>query len=196
MLAQRTALEKLGYTLAAQSEKDTVAIRRKWYWECLLTNLTFILYVREVDTLTAAMIEADTNRMIAQAPQWDPSSLPRGFQKGRAVIAVYLAGQVAPDAVQLCNKSQKPRFASFFFPAALDRSTNRPYYLHTTPLWGGVYYGKFRYAVQRLIDPANAPEKEPLSIYGLVVEGLMALILLCSFASCIGSLIYALSSGY
>jgi len=41
-----------------------------------------------------------------------------------------------------------------------------------------VYYGKFRYPTNRLLDPQTAPEKAPLSGSGAVFLAVMAVLFL------------------
>lgn len=171
---KRPELEKLGYAIISQSENEIIGVRRKWFWDCLATNLTMVIFVQTIESLTAAQINEDATRMIAQARDLDPSPLPLGFQKGRAIISVYFAGKVESDAQLLCSSPQKLRYATMFFPAAVDQSTHNVYYLRTTPFWGSFYYGKLRYPVQRLLESAKAPEREPASISGIIF-GLMML---------------------
>ena len=191
---QRAELEKLGYAILSQTDDEIIAVRRKWFWDCIATNLTMVLFVQAVETLTAARIEADAARMIARAKEADPSSLPLGFQHGRAVVLVYLAGRVEPDAQLLCSSSQKMRFSVMFFPAALDQSSGRAYYLRSTPFWGSLYFGKLRYPVQRLLEPAAAPEHEPASVYGIVLGVFMLALFIAVVCGCLGSSLLTLLS--
>jgi hypothetical protein len=189
---QRTELEKLGYAIISQTENEIIGIRRKWFWDCFATNLTMVIFVQTIDSLTAARIDEDATRMIAQARDVDPSSLPLGFQKGRAIISVYLAGRVESDAQRLCTSPQKLRYATMFFPAAIDQSNSSVHYLRSSPFWGSLYFGKLRYPVQRLLESANAPNKEPASIAGIVYAFIIVLSFLCVFFVCLGSIIFLL----
>jgi hypothetical protein len=193
---QRAEMERLGYAIVSQSDSQVVGVRTRWFWDCFATSLTTVIFVRSVEALTAPLVEEEGRRMVAQARDIDPSSLPLGFQKGRAVVAIYVADQVAPDAQRLCNSPQPVRFATLFFPAALERSSGQVHYLRRTPMWGGVYFGKLRYPVQRLIDPANALEKEPISAFGSVLGAVMLLFtaaLLCGCGVSLARLLLSLT---
>ena len=181
---QRIELEKLGYAIISQTGNEIIGVRRKWFWDCFATNLTMVIFVQTIESLTAARIDEDAARMIARARDVDPSSLPLGFQKGRAIISVYLAGQVEPDAQRLCSSPQKLRYATMFFPAAMDQSTGSVHYLRTTPFLGSFYFGKLRYPVQHILESTNAPGQEPLSIFGIVYEFIIVLSFLCAFCGC------------
>ena len=185
---QRTELEKLGYAIISQTGNEIIGVRRKWFWDCFATNLTMVIFVQTIESLTAARIDEDATRMIAQARDVDRSSLPLGFQRGRAIISVYLAGKVESDAQRLCSSPQKLRYATMFFPAAMDQSTGSVHYLRTTPFFGGFYFGKLRYPVQHLLESAKAPNKEPVSIVGIVYEFTIVLSFLCVFCGCLGSI--------
>jgi len=165
---QRQVLESMGFRVLEEQADQLVAVRTRWHLECMFTKLTYVVFVRRVGVLSASEIDADRERLAARARSLDPSALPRGFQKGVAVLTVYLAERVEPDARELCARKPRLRFAFFYLPAARDVSAGESFYLHTTPAWGMIYYGKFRHLVRRLLDPAISGG-EPLSISGLVV---------------------------
>jgi hypothetical protein len=176
---QRQVLESMGFRVLEEQADQLVAVRSRWHLECMLTKLTYVVFVRRVGVLTAAEIDADRERLAARARSLDPSALPRGFQKGVAVLTVYLAERVEPDARALCARKPQLRFAFFYLPAARDASAGESFYLRSTPAWGMIYYGKFRHLVRRLLDPALSGG-EPLSISGLVIT---LLFLACTAAA-------------
>lgn len=173
---QRAELERLGYSIVEQSEYEVVGVRSKWYWDCFATNMTVVVFVRATGPLHAVHIQSQTEATIARAKQLDPFRLPVGFQHGRAVVPVYLADGLQPDAQYLCASEQPMRYGVQFFPAALDKTTGQAHYLRTTPIWGAVYFAKWRYLVQHLIEPHNAEDREPISKFG-TVYGIVLLVL-------------------
>ena len=180
---QRTELERMGYAIVSATESDLVAVRSRRCWDGLATKLTAVVFVRSLPSLTGAEIQADAARMLAAAKDVDPSRLPQGLLKNRAAIAVYLAGTVEPEARQICASPQPVRLPSLFYPATLERSSGTAYYSKATPLWGGVFYAKFRYLVQRLLEPASAAATEPVSLFGVVMTVLAGALLLLGLAA-------------
>ncbi len=165
---QRQELERFGFQLVKDGSDTLIALRQKWYPDCLLTKMTYVVFVRQLQHLSADMIEADRTQLQAEAKQLNPSLLPRGFQAGVSVITIYIADQVDFEAQSICKSKPKIRFAWFYLPAALEQSTGKLCYLKETPLWGFVYYSKFRYLIRRLLQPTGAPVQEPKSIFGMV----------------------------
>lgn len=166
---QRRELERFNFQIAKEEPDRLIALKQKWYPDCLVTKMTYVVFVRQVPHLTADMIEADRNQLQAEAKQLNPSMLPRGFQAGVAVITLYIADRVDFEAQSLCKRKPKIRFAWFYLPAALEQSTGTQCYLKETPLWGFIYYSKFRYLIRRLLNPSEAPIQEPRSTLGLVL---------------------------
>ncbi|MEO0807683.1 MAG: hypothetical protein AAFY33_15405 [Cyanobacteria bacterium J06643_4] len=175
---QQAELDRLGFkTLKTEPGTLVMASGKFFYWDCILTFMNYTVFVRQVEVLSAAVMESDRTRFQALAQAENPSFLPRGMQSGNAVLSVYIANTVDTDAQQIC---QKPRsisgFAKFYLAGALDTTTGQQYYSTKSPMVGAVYYGKFRYLIQRLLDPQNAPAKRPTSMLGvglLVVLTLM-----------------------
>jgi hypothetical protein len=180
---RRTELERLGYSIVSKTDDELIGVRSRWCWDGLATKLTSVVFVRSVPILSASEIRADAARLPAAAKDLDPSRLPQGLQKNRVAIAVYIAETVEPDARQICASPQPIRLPSLFYPAAFERSSGTAYYSKATPLWGGVYYAKFRYLVQRLLEPATAPAKEPVSVFGIVMTVLVGALLLSGLAA-------------
>ncbi|MHB0915103.1 MAG: hypothetical protein ACYC57_10765 [Thermoleophilia bacterium] len=174
----REALERMGYAIVEAGTDRIVAVRNKWYWDCIATNVTFAVFVQVVTSLDAARIEADVDRLIAEVDDLDPSKLPQGLQKGRVVLPVYVAVSVTPDARAKLNSEMKLRFATLVFPAALDSGTGEVFYLRTTPVFGSVYYSKLRFVAQSLLEPGEAPNKEPFSVPGALLGGGLLFLLL------------------
>jgi hypothetical protein len=180
--AQRKDLETLGFRIVSEREDELVAVRPKWHWDCLFTKLTYVVFVRRTPNLTVADIEADRTRLQDQAKQIDPSALPRGFQKGVVVLTCYLADHVDPAARELCEQSPKVRFAFFYLPAVLDQSSGRAHYIRSTPMWGALFYGKFRHIIGRLLEPARTSGGEPVSVAGVVFTCVLGLLILASLS--------------
>lgn len=164
--AQRSELEQLGFRIVEQSGDGLLAITKKFHWDCVLTSLSYVVLVREIAELTPAVIEADRRDLEQRTRQLDPSILPRGLQKGIAVIVAYLAERVTPEARSLCESNPKVRFAYFYLPAARDGATDRVHYLKTTPVWGAVYFSKLRFIVQKVLTPGKGDSTWPVSLGG------------------------------
>lgn len=168
--APRQTLQELGFTIAEDRPEGLVAIARRFHWECMLTKVTYVVFVREVDTLDVATLERDREALALRAQSLDPSLLPRGFQKGTAVLTAYLARHVTPEAAAFCEAKPRVRFAFFYVPAVLDGATGLAHFLRTTPMWGGIYFSKFRFLLGRLLEPARTPAGAwPISIAGLAI---------------------------
>ncbi|MEO0946964.1 MAG: hypothetical protein AAFY11_02230 [Cyanobacteria bacterium J06641_5] len=167
---QLTELDRLGFKIVSRSDNRVIGVRQKWHWDCIATKLTYIIFVRAIDELTRADIDMDRADLLSRAHELDPSILPRGFQKGTAIIAAYVATKVRADAREQCTTKQKRRFAFFYFPTAREASSDTTFYLKETPLWGAIYFGKFRYLAQCLLDPHRAPKQEPISKLGATLS--------------------------
>ncbi len=167
-------LKRLGFDIAETSEHEVIAIKKQWHWDCIFTKLTYVVVARHVDELTASMIDEDRESLAAKAKQLDNSLLPRGFQKGVAVIVAYLARQVTEEARERCESKPPMRFAWFHVPSARDTTAKLNYFVRKTPAWGGLYYGKFRHLIQRVLEPSQPATNAPLSKMGIGLLALMA----------------------
>jgi hypothetical protein len=167
-LAQRkTELARLGFNVLPTSG-SVVATRSKFYWDCLLTKLDYVVFVRKVERLTEDVFVQERAKLEEEAKDLDPSLIPRGMQKGTATVVVFLADEVdAGLADRVRADRQKGAFAKFFFPVIVDLGTSRAHYFEKTPVVGGVYYAKFRHLAQRLAHPDAPATSEPLSMLGL-----------------------------
>jgi len=94
------------------------------------------------------------------------------MQSGNAILVVYVADRVQPDAQNLCERQGKLGFAEFYVPAALDLERNAAFLIQKTPVWGAIYYSKFRYILARLLSPQGTPNQEPRSTSGLVISAI------------------------
>lgn len=177
---QQAELKRLGFkTLKIEPGVLIMASGRSFYWDCLLTFMNYTIFVRKVERLSAEVMDSDRTRFQALAKELNPASLPRGLQSGNAVLTVYIANEINTDAQQLCKKTRSiSGFAKFYLAGALDTTQNNKYFATKSPLVGMVYYGKFRYLINRLLDPKTAPEKEPLSGSGVFLLAVMALLFL------------------
>src|SRR5262249_52798297 len=120
--AQRQELERLGFNIVAADGREVIGIRQTWHLACLFTKLTYVVALRHVERLTVAAIEEDRLGLSERARRLDPSKLPRGFQKGVAVLTAYVADAVDLDAQRVCAEKPKVRFAFFYLPGVLDQS--------------------------------------------------------------------------
>jgi hypothetical protein len=175
---QRLELGRLQFKEISNTDDSIIALRKKWYWDCLFTRLTTVAFIRKVDQLSGEMIEKDRLDLSNQAKKLDSSLLPRGFQKGVAVLTIYLAQNVDASAQEKCLTKPKVRFAFFYLPSALEQSTGKTFILKETPIWGFIYYGKLKYLSQRLLSPSEVPPKEPLSSVGIGLTVFISFILL------------------
>ena len=91
---QREALEALGFDIVVAEESELIATARRWHPDCVMTKLVYVVFVREVPRLSAAMIEQDRAGLERRARGLDSSALPNGFQKGVAVLSAYVADAV------------------------------------------------------------------------------------------------------
>jgi len=177
--AQSAELTRLGYAIVSQGDEGIVATRSAWYLDAIASRLRSVVFVRSVRVLGTSELAQDKERLLAMARELLPSRLPRWLQKSRAVVVVYLADEVDPDARALCEAPQAlGPFESLFYPAALDRSSGATYCWKGTPLWGGVYFSKLRFLVRRLTEPTAPPMREPVSVFGVVMTVVVAALLL------------------
>jgi hypothetical protein len=181
--ARKAELLRLGFRVIAEDATSFVAVRSKWYWECMFTKMTTLVVVRRVAAVSAEDIGADAKWILTNADKLDPSALPTGFQKGRIYLAVYLADRVDETAWARAAKKPWADFGTFFVPAVRDAS--RAVYFSGTRIWGAVYYPIFQFLLGRLVEPWRpAPEKEPLSVSGLIMT-LLVLFMLIGACLCI-----------
>lgn len=166
--AQQQELECLNFRILEVMPDSIIAARRTFNWDCLFTWVNYTVFVRHVSILTAQVIETDQISLMQKAQQSNRSPLPRGFQSGNSVLVVYIADQVDLEAQQLCRQRTKLQFAQFYLPAAID-SNQQTYLLQKTPLWGFIYYKKFRYILNRLLQPLGTPNQEPRSTFGIIL---------------------------
>jgi|GEM_PF-1046149 len=182
-LASRKAeLQRQGFAILAEGPERVTAGLGRWYWDCGMTKLVYTVFVRRVPVLDETTYFADRVKLEEEAASLDTSALPRGFQKGNAVVVLYLADRVDPEVIERIEHKPERGFAKFHFPVALDLSTGHGAYLQSTPMWGALYYAKFRHLAERLLRPEAPPTKEPLSRAGVA----MAILLV---ASCVISLL-------
>ncbi len=172
-IARQAELQRLGFQVLQADYEKLIASRRSFYWDCLLTWMNYTVFLRRVTTLSAQLIDLDRPQLKSEAKQLNRSPLPRGFQSGNAILVVYLADQVEHEAQKICEQSRRLEFAQFYVPAAIDLSNGATYFVRHTPMWGAVYYGKFRYILARLISPQEASNQEPLSTSGVIMTLLM-----------------------
>ncbi|WP_299411396.1 hypothetical protein [Acaryochloris sp. IP29b_bin.148] len=168
--AQQQELSCLGFRVLEVMPDTIIAARRTFNWECLLTWVNYTVFVRRVPLLNAQVMATDQLTLMQQAQKANQSPLPRGFQSGNAVLVAYIADQVDLEARQLCQRKTKIRFAQFYVPAALDQD-RQIYLIQKTPLWGFIYYVKFRYILNRLLKPEGTPNQEPRSTAGMILTG-------------------------
>ena len=64
---ERTELERLGFRVSAPCDDELVGIRQKWHWDCIVTRMTYVVFVRSVDVLTETDLDSDRERLIALA---------------------------------------------------------------------------------------------------------------------------------
>jgi hypothetical protein len=182
-LAQRRAeLERLGFQIVEETQETLVATTRRFHFDCMFTSVSYVVFVRHVPELTAELIEQDRLELQQRASSLDPSRLPRGFQKGTAVLTAYLADRVTPEARALCETKPKVRFAYFYLPAVLDRSTGLAHYLRTTPIWGALFFSKFRFLHESLLADTPTGGSWPVSGFGIFLTAFVIVVLLLNVA--------------
>jgi len=172
LIAQKAELERLDFKILEADHDRIVASRRSFYWECLLTYLNYTIFVQRVNELSLERMMNDRDRLIPESKELNRSRLPRGMQSGNAILVVYIADRVQPDAQNLCERQGKLGFAEFYVPAALDLKQNAAFLIQKTPAWGAIYYSKFRYILARLLSPQGTPNQEPRSTSGLVISAI------------------------
>ncbi len=176
----------MGFKIVRETGDTLIGTRTKFYWDAILTKVTYVCFVRRVAKLDAATIEMDRNVLENEAKTLDPSALPRGFQKGVAVITAYLADEASVDAMAICDDKPKVRFAFFYVPGVRNLGTKTAHFVRGTPAWGALYYGKFRWILGRLLEPESAPAKEPLSKGGAIMGLVFLLVIVLNVALIVG----------
>lgn len=170
--AHRQELERQGYRIVGTLADGFVAARSKWHWDCMATKISTLVLVRAVADVDAPTILADRAMLTQNATRYDASALPRGFQKGRALVTFYVAERATPDAIALASARPPVDFASFSLAGISEGG--RGHFYRETPLFGGIYFSKFRYLLGRLVEPTASPDDEPLSVPGVVLSGVLA----------------------
>jgi hypothetical protein len=183
MLAtKRAELERLGFQIVEETPETLVATTKRFHLDCMFTAVSYVVFVRHVPELTPERIEQDRLELQQRASSIDPSRLPRGLQKGTAVLTAYLADRVTPEARELCERRPAVRFAYFYIPAVLDRSTGLAHYLRTTPLWGGIYFSKFRFLLANLLESSTPATTWPVSVAGALLTLFVVLVVVLNVA--------------
>ncbi|BAU10881.1 hypothetical protein LEP3755_13730 [Leptolyngbya sp. NIES-3755] len=172
LIAQKAELERLDFKILQADQDRIVASRRSFYWECLFTYVNYTIFVQRVNELSLERMMNDRDRLIPESKELNRSRLPRGMQSGNAILVVYVADRVQPDAQKLCERQGKLGFAEFYVPAALDLERNAAFLIQKTPAWGAIYYCKFRHILARLLSPQGTPNQEPRSTLGLVISAI------------------------
>jgi hypothetical protein len=168
--AIRDELERIGFRIVSSSDESVVAVRQKWHWDAVITKMTYVVFVQAVGKLEES--DLDPDEFQRRGKDIDPSVLPRGFQKGTVVMPVFLARDVADGVLERVRSTPPMRFAFFFFPVIRDESSGEGAYCEKTPLWGGLYYAKFRWLASRILHPGQRGG-EPLSVAGLILTVLI-----------------------
>jgi len=176
LVTRQAELERLGFQVLQVEPETLIAGRRSFYWDCMFTFVNYTVFVRRVTALSVQMLESERTQFLLRSKTLNPSSIPPGFQSGNAVLVVYIADQVDIDAQLFCEHQVRLGFAQFYIPAVLDLSRESAFLLRHTPLWGAVYYSKFRYILGRLLSPRGRPNQEPLSISGVITALLVFLL--------------------
>jgi hypothetical protein len=182
--SRKADLTRMGYGIRYEQADLFVASFARWYWECMVTKISFLVLVRRVAHLTRQMIKDDLAALAARATEYDPSALPRGFQKGRALVTFYVADTADADAIELAKTRPALDFASFAMAGVVDRQGNEAWY-DKTAVFGAVYYAKFHHLLRRLVRPTAPPVDEPLSIPGVIITALLVLLILSPCICCI-----------
>ncbi|MBI5532676.1 MAG: hypothetical protein HY898_08185 [Deltaproteobacteria bacterium] len=186
LLQQRTNLEKIGFRTLSETDDTLVAVRTRFHWDCVLTFVTYIAVVRRVPGLTADMIRSDRKQFQRRARKLDPNFLPRGMQKGRALILAYVADHATAEARALCDEPTFPRFAAIFVPAVLDLKAQHAHYYRGIRIWGGIYQSKLCFLVGRILEPDLTAHTWPISLGGAFLTLLLTLICLLLIPASIG----------
>jgi len=170
---RRRELERCGFKTVPAMD-GVLGTRSKFYWDCLFTKMNTVAVVRRVPHLDEARFDALKKALVEEAANLDDSALPRGFQKGSAVVAVFIADHIDDELkAKIATKRTQGGFAKYFFPVLVDARTGESFYFKETPFVGGVYYAKFRWLAGRLARPGGEDVKEPLSHLGLTMTVLM-----------------------
>lgn len=154
------SLEAIGCKVVLQEPGRWVGVRSPFYWDVAFTKMTQVILVREIAHLRSADLDEDLVWLKNNADSLDPSSLPRGFQKGIGVMAFYHSETAEEAAVTRLTGKQKMAFASFFYPAAVVGGELKM--LTSTPMWGAAYFGKFRWLAKKVLT-GQGPDKDPIS---------------------------------
>lgn len=179
-------LQRLGFEIVSRSGDEVVARRGKWYWDCAFTHLTLVVFLKATGLLRAVDISSEEEALVARAQELDPRSAFTNLQHGRGVLQVYVADRVEPDAQGYCEATSAMRASVTTFPAALDRSTGRAYFRRAGRIWGALYMVKLRFLAARLLEPATAPARAPLSAGGVALTALLVGMLLSPLAIMLG----------
>src|SRR5690348_11896226 len=104
LAAQREVLESLGFTIIS-TKRGITAVRKRWHWDCVFTRVTYVVFVRRVELVTARTVDEDRSRLEDEAKELGRSWLPRGVQAGVAIFACYIADHVDESGAQACMQS-------------------------------------------------------------------------------------------
>jgi len=65
---QVAELERLGFMISSPSDSEIVATRGKWYWDCLFTHLTVVVFLKATTgVLSWSQITDETDELLGRA---------------------------------------------------------------------------------------------------------------------------------
>ena len=64
-------LKNLSFRIVDTSNNTITAVRKKWYWDCLATKITYVVFVSWVTELNEDLIHADRKRLMAESKKID-----------------------------------------------------------------------------------------------------------------------------
>lgn len=169
-------LKRLGFDILEQTDDRVDAIRCKWHLDLVLTQVTALVRVRKADSVDNDLLLADRRELTELLKTADPSSLPRGFQKGTVVVSAYLCDTSTEAARATAEHAPIMQFATFHIAGIRDGDG-----IHTytgTRIWGAIFYPLLKFLTGAMLDPRG--EAEPTSVSGMLITVLTLVVMLGS----------------
>jgi hypothetical protein len=179
--ARQQELERQSFAILDQEGGTTVlAVKGMWHWDCIMTKLSYFVFIKKVKSLTGAAVLEELQQLRAV---YDPSMQPKGCQKGRANILVFLVeGEADEEAHAIAAAQPAKEFATFNMIGIVEAS-GRESYFTGSPCIGKVYWGKLRWMVERLLRPSAPVTSPPVSGLGAAITLTLLFFLVASLAS-------------
>lgn len=157
----RRDLEARGFDVPEATDDEVKAVRSQFHGE-LLTRIDTVVWVRRVDEVDEATIEADRERLVA----WAREHVPNRFRSRMTVLA-YLAGTATPEARAIALAGPQVRSGRFDGIGIRDREGL--YVFEGIRLRGLAFFPLLNFLVLTSLVPQPRPEPRIVWVWAFIL---------------------------